>query len=177
MAATEFKSGDLFTEPADAIVNTVNCRGAMGKGLALQFKQRFPGNYAAYRAACEAGEVRPGRMFVYRASGIGMPRFIINFPTKDDWRVPSRLEWIDEGLADLSRVIREQGIASIAIPALGCDLGGLDWGDVRPRIAAMLAGHEGLRAVVFEPRRTAVRGRRAAAPAYAEPRQAAFQLD
>ena len=177
MAATEFKSGDLFTEPADAIVNTVNCRGAMGKGLALQFKRRFPGNYAAYRAACEAGQVRPGRVFTYRASGIGMPRFIINFPTKDDWRKPSRLEWIDDGLADLSRVIREEGIASIAIPALGCDLGGLDWQDVRPRIAAMLAGHDGLRAVVFEPRQPAGRRRGAAAPAYAEPRQAALQLD
>ena len=175
MSATEFKSGDLFAEPADAIVNTVNCRGAMGKGLALQFKRRFPGNYAAYRAACEAGQVRPGRVFVYRASGIGMPRFIINFPIKDDWRNPSRIEWIEDGLDDLSRVIREQGIDSIAIPALGCDLGGLDWRDVRPRIAAMLAGHDGLRAAVFEPRRPSVR--RAAAPAYAEARQAALQLD
>ena len=176
MTTPEFKSGDLFAEPADAIVNTVNCAGVMGKGLALQFKKRFPGNYAAYRAACEAGQVRPGRVFVYRASGIGMPRFIINFPTKDDWRKPSRLAWIDDGLADLSRVIREQGIASIAIPALGCDLGGLDWRDVRPRIAAMLAGHDGLRAVVFEPRGRDAR-RPAPAPAYAEARQAAFQLD
>lgn len=176
MATPEFKAGDLFAEPVDAIVNTVNCVGVMGKGLALEFKRRYPGNFEAYRAACQAGQVRPGRVFVYRASGIGMPRFIINFPTKTHWRGRSRLEWIDDGLADLSRVIREEGIRSIAVPALGCDLGGLDWQDVRPRIAAMLARHDGIRGVVFEPHRRTQRGA-IPAPAEARPRQAALQLD
>jgi len=111
-------SGDLLKADADALVNTVNTVGVMGKGIALQFKQAFPANYEAYRRACQRGEVELGRMFVF-PTGQLRPRFIINFPTKQHWRSRSRLADIEVGLADLVRVIRERGIASLAVPPLG----------------------------------------------------------
>ena len=174
----EYKAADLLAEDAEALVNTVNCKGVMGKGLALQFKKKFGVNFDAYARACARGDVRPGRMFVvdlrqepasseqaalpmsfaeepvaYRADASPQPRYIINFPTKDHWRNKSRMQYIDDGLQDLVRQIRVRGIQSVAIPALGCDLGGLDWAEVRPRIEAALGGLSGVRVVVFEPRK------------------------
>ncbi len=147
-----FKTGDLLAEDVEALVNTVNCYGVMGKGIALQFKERFPDNFLAYAEACERGEVRPGRMFVFETGAPAGPRFIINFPTKRHWRYPSRMGDIETGLDDLARVIQEHRIRSIAMPALGCGLGGLDWNDVRPRIEEALRGTPHLvDAVVFEP--------------------------
>lgn len=147
----EYKTGDILAEDADALVNTVNCVGIMGRGVALQFKNAFPENFEQYARACRRDEVQPGRMFVTETHQLTAPRYIINFPTKRHWRGKSRMEDIDAGLADLQRVIREKGIRSIAIPPLGSGLGGLDWRQVRPRIEAALRGFNDLRVVIFEP--------------------------
>lgn len=147
----EYKTGSILNEDAEALVNTVNCVGVMGRGIALQFKQAFPANFKAYEAACKRGEVVPGKMFVFPTGSMLNPRYVVNFPTKRHWKGKSRLEDIEAGLAALTRELRERGIRSIAIPPLGCGLGGLDWNDVRPRIEAALDGFPELRAVVYEP--------------------------
>ena len=152
MFMVEVVTGDLLEADVDAIVNAVNTKGVMGKGIALQFRQAFPENYAAYRAACKAGDVRLGTMFVVPTARPGRPRFIVNFPTKAHWKSRSRLADIEAGLRDLRRVIDEYEIESIALPALGCGLGGLDWADVRPLIEAALEDLP-VRALAFEPPR------------------------
>lgn len=134
MARIEVRRGDILRAEADALVNTVNCVGVMGRGIALQFKRAFPDNFKAYKKACDAGEVVPGRMFVFERKALDRPRYIINFPTKRHWRGKSRIEDIEAGLEDLLDVIRREEIATIAIPPLGAGLGGLDWKDVRPLI-------------------------------------------
>lgn len=147
----EFTSGDILKCEADALVNTVNCVGVMGRGIALQFKNAFPENFKAYEAACKREAVQPGRMFVFETGQLTPPRFIINFPTKRHWRGKSRIEDIEAGLIDLVRVIREKDIRSIAIPPLGSGLGGLDWNEVRPRIERALAPLQDVQVIVFEP--------------------------
>ncbi len=147
-----FKTGDILAEDAEALVNTVNCVGVMGRGVALQFKKAFPANFRAYAAACRRLEVRPGRMFLFRTGQLTNPRYIVNFPTKRHWRGNSRSEDIQAGLNDLADVIRQLDIRSIAIPPLGSGLGGLNWNDVRPRIEQTLRTFDNLDAVVFEPR-------------------------
>lgn len=146
-----FTQGNLLEARADALVNTVNTVGVMGKGIALMFKERFPENYAAYAAACKAGEVEVGRMFVQAGVELDGPRWIVNFPTKQHWRQPTKLEWIETGLEDLKSIIHARGIRSIALPPLGCGNGGLDWVDVRSRIEAALGGLEGVEVLVYEP--------------------------
>lgn len=147
-----FTTGNLLDAQTDAVVNTVNTVGVMGKGIALMFKEAFPANFREYAAACERGEVRTGRMFVTeRPAIVGPPRWIINFPTKENWRAKSRIEWVVDGLSDLVKVIREKDIRSIAVPPLGCGNGGLDWNDVRPLIEQRLAGLEDVDVVVYEP--------------------------
>ena len=127
--------GDLLElDDVDAIVNAVNCVGVMGKGIALQFKNRWPGNFTRYATACKAGEVRPGRMFVYDVGEPAKLRYIINFPTKAHWREASKIEFIRDGLVDLIAQIRHLKIRSIAIPSLGCGNGGLKWDEVRSSI-------------------------------------------
>jgi len=148
--------GDILSCNADALVNTVNCVGVMGKGLALQFKHAFPENFRLYKEACDRGEVVPGRMFVYERSQTTPPRFIINFPTKRHWRDKSLIKDIELGLIDLAFVIREKNIASIAVPPLGCGLGGLNWSDVRPLIEKILGQINDVHVIVFEPRSTSV---------------------
>lgn len=143
--------GNLLTADVDALVNTVNTVGVMGKGIALQFKRAFPDNYLRYRAACERGELRLGHMFVVDTGMLGPRRHVINFPTKRHWRTPSRLEDIGSGLGDLVRVVRDLGITSVAVPALGCGNGGLDWGVVRPMIEQAFARVPDVRAVLFAP--------------------------
>ncbi len=133
-----FIQGDLLQADTEAVVNAVNTVGVMGKGIALAFKHAYPANFAEYESACKAQQVRIGCMFVTESRVPDGPRWIINFPTKRHWRQPSRLEWIEEGLVDLRRVILDCQIRSIAIPPLGCGLGGLDWQQVRPAIAAAL---------------------------------------
>ena len=146
-----YKTGDILAESAEALVNTVNCVGIMGRGVALQFKRAFPENFRAYAARCERDEVRPGRMFVFETRGLVNPRYIINFPTKRHWRGKSRIEDIESGLKSLVEEIRSRGIRSIALPPLGSGLGGLRWPDVRARIDAALGGLEDVEVVIFEP--------------------------
>ena len=159
MLGIEFKTGDICEEKAEALVNAVNCVGVMGRGIALQFKKVFPKNFDDYAEACRHGKVRPGRMFVTETEtdqlplldhGRG-PRYIINFPTKRHWRGNSRIEDIKAGLVALAEEIRERKIRSIAIPPLGCGLGGLPWGEVRPHIEKALDGLNDLHIVIFEP--------------------------
>ena len=145
--------GDLLEAKVDALVNTVNTVGVLGKGIALMFKERFPANFRAYARACKSGELGIGRMFVTRNEELFGPAWIINFPTKTEWRRNSRLEWIELGLKDLVRTIEKERIRSIAIPPLGCGNGGLDWSEVRPLIQAALGRIDDLEAVIYEPTR------------------------
>ena len=146
-----FSKGDLLQSGAEAVINTVNCVGVMGKGIALQFKQAFPRNYDAYRRACDAGEVRLGEMFVFDTGSMINPRWIINFPTKGHWKAKSRLSDIETGLEDLKRVILENGIRSIAVPPLGCGNGGLDWAEVEPVIRRALGDLDEVDVRLFAP--------------------------
>jgi O-acetyl-ADP-ribose deacetylase (regulator of RNase III) len=144
--------GDLLQQDdVDAIVNTVNCVGVMGKGIALQFKHKWPANFRAYEAACKAGEVRPGRMFVFDAGALARPHFVINFPTKDHWRGKSTLAFVRDGLADLIAQVQQLGIQSIAVPPLGCGNGGLNWAEVRPLIEAAFATLPDVEVRLFAP--------------------------
>ena len=147
----EFAQGSVFGQGCEAIVNPVNCAGVMGAGLALEFKKRFPHNFTIYADHCKKGEVKTGRVLMV-LNGDRPPAWIINFPTKDHWRDPSRMEWIEDGLADMARQISTRGIESVAVPALGCGLGGLKWRDVKAAISDILGGSEfGARAVVCTP--------------------------
>ena len=143
--------GNLLTAEVDALVNTVNTVGVMGKGIALQFKRAFPANFRAYRTACARGEVRLGRVWVFDTGMIGPRRYVLNFPTKEHWRSDSRLEDIAAGLDSLVDTVQELGIQSVAIPALGCGNGGLAWSDVRPLIEQACARIGDVQAVVFPP--------------------------
>ncbi|MCE6996946.1 macro domain-containing protein [Saccharothrix sp. S26] len=138
MAVIIEQKGDLLAADVDALVNTVNCVGVMGKGLALQFKNRYPENFEAYARACKRGEVDLGRMFVVELHSLAGPRYIINFPTKGHWKSNSRLEDIERGLEDLVEVLGNLDIKSIAIPPLGSGNGGLDWAQVEPIIRSTL---------------------------------------
>jgi len=146
-----FAQGNLLDADVEAVVNTVNTVGIMGKGIALMFKEAFPENFRLYAAACRRGDVKTGRMFVTERNGLAGPRWIINFPTKKHWRNRTRIEWIEEGLEDLVRVIRELGVRSVAIPPLGCGQGGLQWSEVRPRIVKALSELETVDTVIYEP--------------------------
>jgi O-acetyl-ADP-ribose deacetylase (regulator of RNase III) len=143
--------GNLFEAEAEALVNTVNTVGVMGKGIALQFKRAFPENFKAYEKACEAGEVQPGKMFVFDLGGLYRTRYIINFPTKRDWKHKSRMVDIESGLDALVGEIRTREIRSIALPPLGCGNGGLDWGEVYPLIVNKLGPLADVDVQVFEP--------------------------
>lgn len=148
----KYKSGDILKEDAEALVNTVNCVGVMGRGIALQFKNAFPDNFEAYAAACKKNEVQPGRMFVYETERLTNPRYIINFPTKRHWRGKSRIEDVEAGLKALVEVIRRYDIRSIAIPPLGSGLGGLDWTVVKPRIEKALKHLTDVDIFIYEPK-------------------------
>lgn len=147
----EIVCGDLLRADADALVNPVNCVGVMGKGLALQFKRSFPANFLAYAAACKRGEVRPGAMFVVEAERGESQQVIINFPTKRHYRDASRIEDVEAGLRALAIEIESRGITSIAVPPLGCGLGGLPWADVEPLIRQAMAGVPNTRVLLFAP--------------------------
>jgi O-acetyl-ADP-ribose deacetylase (regulator of RNase III) len=145
-------TGNLLNSDAEALVNTVNSVGVMGKGIALQFKQAFPDNYAAYAAACKRGEVEPGKMFVFHTNTLHNPRFIINFPTKRHWRGKSRLKDIESGLKALIEVVKQEKIRSIAVPPLGCGNGGLDWDEVRVRIERAFSASPDVEVQLYEPK-------------------------
>src|SRR5262249_34013059 len=130
----ELTQGDILKADAEALVNTVNCAGVMGRGIALQFKRAFPENFTAYAAACRREEVPRGRMLAVETRRPANPRYIVNFPTKRHWKEKSRMADIEHGLEALVADVKRLGIRSIAVPPLGCGLGGLDWSEVRPRI-------------------------------------------
>ena len=148
----EFKTGDILKTDVEALVNTVNCVGIMGRGIALQFKRQFPENFLAYKAACDRGEVQPGRIFVFETRTLTNPQYILNFPTKRHWRGKSRMEDIETGLLSLVREVQAREIRSMAIPPLGSGLGGLEWSRVRKHIEAAFSTAENVSIIVFEPR-------------------------
>lgn len=144
--------GNLLKASAEALVNTVNTVGVMGKGVALQFRQAYPEMYRAYQKACEANDVQLGQMQVFDMGGLaGGPKWIINFPTKGHWKANSRLDDIESGLSSLVTTVRELGISSIALPPLGCGNGGLNWRDVLPRIKEAFADLPNVEVLVFPP--------------------------
>lgn len=147
----EPRRGDILKADAEALVNTVNCVGVMGKGIALQFRDAFPENYKTYKAVCGRGELQPGVMLVHDLRRLHNPRYVINFPTKRHWRGKSRLEDIEAGLVALVAEVKKLGIRSIAIPPLGSGLGGLEWRQVRPRIEEAFHGLPDIRVLLFEP--------------------------
>ncbi len=145
----EFTRGDLLKADTEALVNTVNCVGVMGKGIALQFKMTFPENFKEYYKACQNNEVRIGRMFITRQ--LLAPKYIINFPTKKHWKEKSSLQYVTAGLVDLKEEIKRLGIKSIAIPPLGAGLGGLNWNDVKELIIRQLSDLDDVKIVLYEP--------------------------
>jgi O-acetyl-ADP-ribose deacetylase (regulator of RNase III) len=147
----EFVRGNLFDADVEAIVNAVNCVGVMGKGIALEFKKRFPSNFIAYKAACDAKELQLGHVFAFDQGPATNPRYIVNFPTKNHWRDSSCLEDIRTGLDSLAIEIDRRNISSIAIPALGCGLGGLDWHEVRSELETRLLSCKTSKIMIFEP--------------------------
>jgi O-acetyl-ADP-ribose deacetylase (regulator of RNase III)/uncharacterized protein YwgA len=148
----EFKNkGNLLNENVDALVNTVNCVGVMGKGIALQFKQTYPGNFKEYEKACRRHEVSTGKIFVYPTGALLGVKYIINFPTKKHWKEKSEIGYIRNGLDNLIEVIKDYSIHSIAIPPLGCGNGGLNWRDVRPLIVAKLSQLPDIQVIIYEP--------------------------
>lgn len=146
-----YTKGNLLDAHAEALVNAVNTVGVMGKGIALMFKERFPKNMTKYSFACKHGEVVTGRMFVTETNESSGPKWIINFPTKQHWRNPSQMEWVEEGLQDLRRFIVENKVKSVAIPALGAGNGGLDWVEVKQKIEAALFDLTDVDIYVYEP--------------------------
>ena len=156
----EFTTGNIFESDAEALVNAVNCVGVMGRGIALQFKNKYPENFKAYQQACKQEVLKPGKMFVFETGQLVLPRWSINFPTKRHWRGKSRIEDIESGLIDLVKVIQENNIRSIAIPPLGAGLGGLDWNEVRTRIEKALNHIENVKIFVYEPIEASESGKR-----------------
>jgi len=150
----EHTKGNLLQADVEALVNTVNCVGYMGKGVALQFKQAYPENFHAYQRACRANEVKPGQMFIFETGKMINPKYIINFPTKRHWQSKSRIEDIKSGLAALTEDIKRLEIKSLAIPPLGCGNGGLNWSDVRPLIESAFASLPGIHVLLYAPHGT-----------------------
>jgi O-acetyl-ADP-ribose deacetylase (regulator of RNase III) len=146
-------SGDLLQADVDAIVNTVNCVGIMGKGVALQVKRRYPGVFKEYARQCKLGNVRIGQMLPVPTNELSGPAWVINFPTKTHWRASSRLSYISDGLVDLLRVVKELDLHSIAIPPLGAGNGGLNWTEVAPLIRDAFSGLEDVDVHLFAPTR------------------------
>ncbi|MGY5732404.1 type II toxin-antitoxin system antitoxin DNA ADP-ribosyl glycohydrolase DarG [Vibrio chemaguriensis] len=147
----KFTSGNILKDSSEAIVNTVNCVGVMGKGLALQFKKAFPDNFKLYKSACDRKEIKIGKVFITESGDMFNKKFIVNFPTKDHWRGKSKYEYIESGLDDLVTKIREYGIKSIAIPPLGAGLGGLDWTKVKSMIIDKLSPLVDVEVFIYEP--------------------------
>ncbi len=142
-----FVQGNLFESRAEALVNTVNCVGVMGKGIAYQFKRAYPEMFKDYQRRCKIGQIRTGEVTSYRERG----KVIVNFPTKDHWKARSQLNDVEAGLSALREFIVREKLKSIAIPPLGCGNGGLAWADVRERIEQQLRDLPGVDVEVYEP--------------------------
>jgi O-acetyl-ADP-ribose deacetylase (regulator of RNase III) len=174
----EYKQGDILGEDVEAIVNTVNCVGVMGRGLALQYKNKFPDNFKIYAKACKSEEVIPGKMFVTQTGKLTNPKYIINFPTKRHWKGKSKLEDIDDGLVDLLKIIKKYDIKSIAIPPLGSGLGGLDWNIVKSKIQNAFTNTTDTNIIVYQPldEKTVVKNISTDVPKMTEGRAALVEL-
>lgn len=146
-----FTQGNIFEANCEAIVNTVNTKGIMGKGLALQFKKNFPQNFIAYEKACKNNEVKLGEVFIYRENTLTNSTTIINFPTKDHWKSKSKISDIEIGLYNMIEKLKELKIKSVAIPPLGCGLGGLNWKDVKELIIKCCKNENDINFIIFEP--------------------------
>lgn len=146
----KFLQGDLLQSDAEALVNAVNTVGVMGKGIALQFKNQYPENYKVYKAACNKGALIVGTILIVKDGDLFNQKFIVNFPTKQHWRSPSEISYIQDGLIALKKAIREYDIQSIAIPPLGCGLGGLDWNVVKAMIIEALQDLD-INIAIYEP--------------------------
>jgi O-acetyl-ADP-ribose deacetylase (regulator of RNase III) len=147
----EFKQGNLLSENVEALVNTVNCVGVMGKGIALQFKLAYPENFRQYEKACKSSQVQPGRMFTVATGNLLNPKYIINFPTKRHWKGDSKIEDIESGLVAIVAEVQRLNITSIAIPPLGCGNGGLSWTVVKPLIESAFSQLPNVKVIIFEP--------------------------
>jgi len=143
--------GDVLKADAEALVNTVNCVGVMGRGIALQFRKAFPENFKAYKSICDRKQLQPGMVFVYDLNRFENPKYVINFPTKRHWKGKSQIEYVEAGLEALVQEVRNRSIKSIAIPPLGCGLGGLDWVQVRQMIERTLAALPNVKVLLYEP--------------------------
>lgn len=148
--------GNIFESEAEALINTVNCVGVMGRGLALQFKNKYPDNFLAYQQACKLGQVKIGKMFVVDTHQLMPPKYIINFPTKNHWRENSKIDYIEDGLKDLIDIIKQYQIRSIAIPPLGAGLGGLEWNLVKQKIEHYIKDLTHIDIWIYEPNSTTI---------------------
>ena len=146
----EYTTGNLLDADTDALVNTVNTVGVMGKGIALQFKEQFPENFKRYADACKRKELEPGKLLVTTGHTVHGDKTIVNFPTKTEWFRKSSYAYIESGLVALAQLVRDLSIRSIALPPLGCGHGGLDWEKVRPMVEKHL-GPLPARVVVYGP--------------------------
>ncbi len=151
MTQFRFLQGNIFGAATQALVNPVNCRGVSRAGLAKEFASRFTSNQRAYEQACYYGQVEIGKVFVKESIHSPWPSWVVNFPTKNDYKEPSDLRWITRGLIDLKRWMIEKEVTSVAIPALGCGLGHLNWPDVRKEILTELKGLPGVRVEIYLP--------------------------
>jgi O-acetyl-ADP-ribose deacetylase (regulator of RNase III) len=147
----ELTKGDILRSNAEALVNTVNCAGVMGRGIALQFRKAFPENFKAYKSLCDKKRLHPGMMAVYDLNRLQNPRYVINFPTKRHWKGKSNPEDIESGLEALVKEITDRKIGSVAIPPLGCGLGGLNWHQVKPMIKRAFAALPDVHVFLYEP--------------------------
>jgi O-acetyl-ADP-ribose deacetylase (regulator of RNase III) len=148
----ELTKGDILKAKADVLVNTMNCVGFMGRGIALQFGKAFPEVLKAYESACRRGEIQPGKVQSYDLNRFDQPHYVINVPTKRHWRGKSRMEDVEAGIAALVAEVRRLGVTSVAVPPLGCGLGGLDWNEVRPRIEQAFETIPNVRVLLYEPK-------------------------
>src|SRR5438067_13688642 len=135
MAHIHYQIGDIFDAQTHVIVNTVNCKGVMGKGLALAFKQKYPAMFPVYRQECKTGKLRIGRPSLYKQS----TPWILNFPTKNHWKPPSKIEYLEKGLEYFVANYKKTGIKSIAFPKLGAQNGKLSWDEVGPLMVKYLS--------------------------------------
>ena len=145
------RRGNILKANSQALVNPVNCVGVSGKGLALLFRRAWPTNYLSYVMACKGGQLRPGRLHIFPTGRLGNPKWIINFPTKDDWRDKSKLIYIEGGLDALVLQLLTNCIERVAIPPLGCGLGGLDWKDVKALIMERFAARADIAVDLYPP--------------------------
>ncbi len=148
----ELHRGNILKAEADALVNTVNCVGVMGRGIALQFKKAFPEVFKAYESACKRGEVKPGKVLTYDLNRLQPPHYIISFPTKKHWRGKSRMEYVEAGLEALVSELARLGVKSVAVPPLGCGLGGLNWQEVQARIKQAFEALPEMHLLLYEPK-------------------------